>query len=143
MLAHASAPAMRAALDTLAGLSSVNQFGVHVAALQRDLPRLSAALALGDTIEAAQRRALGVLAASEEEIIATAVNWQEEPQLREAAQLVTQLGARGCAERAGRILAWLALDEMQRVERWQDWCDGFLTKAGGPRAASSFASKAV
>src|SRR5262249_27879651 len=87
MLAHASAPAMRGALDTLAGLSSANQFGAHVAALQRDLPRLSVALALGDTIEAAQRRALGVLAASEEEIISTAVNWQGEPQLREAGRL--------------------------------------------------------
>ena len=49
MLAHASAPRMRAALDTLAGLASADQFGTHVASLQRDLPRLKDALALGDS----------------------------------------------------------------------------------------------
>ena len=48
MLAHASAPRMRAALETLAGLASADQFGRHVAALQRDLPRLQDALELGD-----------------------------------------------------------------------------------------------
>src|ERR1700761_1654996 len=40
MLAHASTPKMRAALEVLAGLASAGQFGRHVAALQRDLPRL-------------------------------------------------------------------------------------------------------
>jgi ATP-dependent helicase/nuclease subunit A len=55
MLARASAPKMRAALETLAGLASVDQFGSHVATLQRDLPRLRDALELGDTIEDAQR----------------------------------------------------------------------------------------
>ena len=63
MLAHASAPTMRAALETLAGLASADQFGRHVATLQRDLPRLRDALELGDAIEDAQRRALGVTAA--------------------------------------------------------------------------------
>ena len=48
MLAHASSPRLRAALETLAGLASADQFGRHVAALQRDLPRLRDALALGD-----------------------------------------------------------------------------------------------
>ena len=65
MLAHASAPQMRAALETLAGLASADQFGTHVATLQRDLPRLRDALELGDALEDAQRRALGVTAATE------------------------------------------------------------------------------
>ena len=47
MLSHASAPRMRAAFDTLAGLASADQFGRHVATLQGDLPRLKGALALG------------------------------------------------------------------------------------------------
>ncbi|HET7881752.1 MAG TPA: double-strand break repair helicase AddA [Acetobacteraceae bacterium] len=143
MLGRASGPAMRAALETLAGLTSANQFGAYVADLQRELPRLAGALALGDSVEAAQRRALGVQATSEDEVIATAVNWQEEPQLRAAAQIVRKLGARGCAERADRILAWLTLEETRRVAGWQGWCDEFLTKAGGARAASQFVSKAV
>ena len=58
MLARASAPKVRAALETLAGLASADQFGMHVATLQRDLPRLRDALELGDAIEDAQRRAL-------------------------------------------------------------------------------------
>ena len=66
MLARASAPKMRAALETLAGLASADQFGTHVATLQRDLPRLRDALELGDAIEDAQRRALGVTAATED-----------------------------------------------------------------------------
>ena len=79
MLAHASSPAMRAALETLAGLASADQFGRHVAALQADLPRLQDALDLGEALEAAQRRALGVTAKTEADIIASAMNWQAEP----------------------------------------------------------------
>ncbi len=143
MLSHASAPRMRAALDRLAGLASADQFGRHVATLQGNLPRLKDALALGDGLEEAQRRALGVTAQTADEIIALAVNWQAEPVLREAAQIVQRLGAKRCAERAERILGWLELEAAERCEHWPRWCEEFLTKEGGPRAASGFASKSV
>jgi ATP-dependent helicase/nuclease subunit A len=143
MLAHASSPRLRAALETLAGLASADQFGRHVAALQADLPRLQGALDLGEELEAAQLRALGVTAASEAEIIAHAVNWQSECELREAALIVQRLGAKQCAERATRILDWLGLAAADRCEHWQHWCDEFLTKEAKPRAASGFVSKAV
>ncbi|HME20144.1 MAG TPA: double-strand break repair helicase AddA [Acetobacteraceae bacterium] len=143
MLAHASTPRMRTALATLAGLASADQFGRHVASLQRDLPKLRGALELGDAIEDAQRRALGVTAATEDEIIALAVNWQAEPTLREVARTVQRLGAKQCAERAGRILGWLGLEAAERCEHWAHWREEFLTKEGKPRAASQFASKAV
>jgi ATP-dependent helicase/nuclease subunit A len=143
MLSRASTPRMRAALETLAGLASADQFGRHVAKLQGSLPRLQEALALGDGLEDAQRRALGVTAATEEEIIALAVNWQEEPKLRHAAQIAQQLGATKCAGRAERILDWLSLDAAERAEHWPHWCEEFLTKEGLPRAVSGFASKAV
>ena len=143
MLAHASSPSMRAALDTLAGLVSADQFGRHVAALQADLPRLKNALDMGEALEAAQRRALGVTAKAEAEIIASAINWQSEPELRQAALIVQQLGAKQCAERAGRILDWLGLEAADRHEHWQHWCDEFLTKEGKPRAPGGFVSKAV
>ena len=123
MLAHASSPDMRAALQTLAGLASAEQFGRHVAALQSDMPRLQGALELGDALHAAQRRTVGVNAQSEDEIIANAVNWQAEPDLREAARIVQRLGAKQCAERAARILDWLGLQAEYRAEHWQHWRD--------------------
>jgi ATP-dependent helicase/nuclease subunit A len=141
MLADASAPRLRAALNTLAGLASADQFGRHVAALQRALPRMLGVP--GDDLEAAQRRALGVTSDSEAAIIAQAINWQSEPDLREAALIVQRLGAKKCAERATRILDWLGLEAADRSEHWQHWCDEFLTKEGEARAERGFLSKSV
>ena len=143
MLAHTDTPDRRAALEMLAGLVSAEQFGRHVAALQSNLPRLKAALDMGDALAEAQRRALGVRLTSKDAIIADAINWQSERELREATLIVQKLGARQCAERAGRILDWLGLEAADRSEYWQQWCDEFLTKEGKPRAASGFVSKAV
>ena len=143
MLAGANSPPMREALEALAGLASADQFGRHVAALQGDLPRLHGALSLGEGLAAAQRRALGVTAASEADSLADAVNWQSERELRAAALIVQRLGAKQCAERAARILDWLGLETADRSEHWQHWCDEFLTKEGKPRAESGFVSKAV
>ncbi len=143
MLAGANSPRMREALDALAGLASADQFGRHVAALQRDLPRLQGALGLGEGLVAAQRRTLGATAGSETETLANAVNWQSERDLREAALIVQRLGAKQCSERAARILGWLGLEATDRCEHWQHWCDEFLTKEGKPRAESGFVSKAV
>lgn len=143
MLAHASSPELRAALQTLAGLASADQFGRLVGKLQSDLPRLRAALELGSGLESAQRRVLGVTASTEADIIAAAINWQSERELREAARIVQRLGAKECAERAGRILDWLGLAAEDRGEHWQRWCDEFLTKENKPRAPSGFVSKTV
>ena len=101
MLARASTAQMRTALETLAGLASADQFGRHVATLQGDLPRLQDALELGDDLEGAQRRALGVTAATEAEVIALAVNWQAEPSLREAARIVQRLGSQAVRRARG------------------------------------------
>jgi ATP-dependent helicase/nuclease subunit A len=143
MLAHASAPDRRAALELLAGLVSAEQFGRHVVFLQERLPRLHHALEMGTGLGAAQRRALGVTAASEADIIRDAINWQSESELREAALIVQKLGAPKCAGRAARILDWLGLSAEEREEHWQHWCDEFLTKEGKARAQSGFVSKAV
>ena len=94
MLANASSPRLRAALETLAGLASADQFGRHIVSLQAHLPRLQGALALGEELDAAQLRARGVTASSEAEIIANGVNWQSERALREAAQIVQRLGSK-------------------------------------------------
>jgi len=142
MLAEANTEDLRAALRALAGLASAEQFGRHVVALQADRQRLASALALPD-LAAAQRRALGITGSSEADILAAGVNWQEERDLREAARIVHQLGAKTCAERAGRMLEWLGLDSETRVENWPQWCTEFLTAAGAARAPGGFVSKAV
>ncbi|HEY7580596.1 MAG TPA: double-strand break repair helicase AddA, partial [Acetobacteraceae bacterium] len=143
MLSHANTPQLREALGTLAGLSSAAQFGRYVASLQRDLPLLNDALRLGDALEHAQLRALGAAITHEQDIIARAVVWPAQQALRDAARLVQQSGAQKCAERAARILGWLELDTTGRAERWERWCDEFLTKEGKARAESGFVSKAV
>ena len=94
---------------------------------------------LGDGLEDAQRRALGVTAASEDEIIALAVNWQAEPELREAAQIVRQPGrddnAPGARSASSTGSAWMP---RSAHEHWPHWCEEFLTKEGLPRAVSGF-----
>ncbi len=142
MLAEANTGEKRAALRALAGLASAEQFGRHVDALQADRQRLATALALPD-LAAAQRRALGIVGSSEADILAAGVNWQAERDLRDAARIVHQLGAKTCAERAGRMLEWLGLDSETRVENWTQWCSEFLTASGMSRAPGGFVSKAV
>src|SRR5579872_4273585 len=143
MLARASSADSQAALTLLAGLASADHFGRLIATLQEHLPRLRDALAMGADLAAAQRRALGITATSEGDVIAAAINWQSERELREAASIVRQLGAKQSSERAGRLLDWLCLEAADRQEHWLKWCDEFLTKDGKPRAASGFVSKTV
>jgi ATP-dependent helicase/nuclease subunit A len=138
MLTRASSETMQRALALLAGLASAEQFGRHVVALQADRRRLHDALALGPDLIAAQRRALGVTASSDADIVANAVNWQEEPRLRRAATFVQQNASPSCAAKAERILLWLGLDAETRVETWDHWREEFHTKSGPPRAAGAF-----
>jgi ATP-dependent helicase/nuclease subunit A len=138
MLAAAHTDTMRAALQTLAGLASAEQFGRHVEALQSDRDRLRNALALGPELADAQRRAVGVTATSRVAIIAEAVNLQAEPDLRAAAQNVARQGSPAVAERAGRILGWLGLEAAERAEYWDNWREEFFTGGGEPRKAGAF-----
>jgi ATP-dependent helicase/nuclease subunit A len=141
MLARASSATMQQALALLAGLASADQFGRHVVALQADRRRLRDALDLGPDLIAAQRRALGVTASDDAEILANAVNWQEEPRLRRAATFVQQNGSPSVAARAERILLWLGLDAETRVEVWDNWREEFHTKSGPSRAAGAFVNQ--
>jgi ATP-dependent helicase/nuclease subunit A len=143
MLARADARDSRAALELLAGLTSADGFGRLIATLQEHLPRLHDALAMGAGLAAAQRRVLGVTGSSREDIIAQAVCWRSESELREAASIVRDLGAKKSSERACRLLEWLCLETADRQEHWQRWCEEFLTKQGKPLASSGFVSKAV
>ncbi len=144
MLAEAHTEDRRAALRVLAGLTSADQFGRHVDALLTDRQRLATALALPDLV-AAQRRALGVVGTTEADILAAGVNGLASRDRREAARIVHRLGAKTCAERAGRMLDWLGLDSETRAEKenWAQWCAEFLTAKGEARAPGGFVSKTV
>ncbi len=142
MLAGAEDNDLEKALLTLAGLATADQFGNHVKALMADRDRLSAALSHPD-LAAAQRRALGVSASNETEVLRNAVNWQDEPPLRDAARIVAALGAKGVKERAGEILGWLSLAAEDRAENWDIWYKLFTIADGSVRKSGGFVSKAV
>ncbi len=95
VLADAGSPAMLRAVRTLAGLASAAQFGDHVKTLQTDRERLQRALQLGEDLERAQRRALGVTASTEHALLADAVEWMGEGAL-------ARRGARGAGWCRGR-----------------------------------------
>jgi ATP-dependent helicase/nuclease subunit A len=136
-LADSRAPDAEAALQTLAGLLNLNQFGELARALQEDRARWERAWALGlEALTAAQRRVLGVKSQSSEAVIADSVSWHAEAGVREAARLVAEKGSDSMAERAGRMLAWLALSHAERAEHWAEWRDAFLLSDGKPRALS-------
>ena len=142
MLARAEDDELAKALRTLAGLATADQFGNHVKSLMADRVRLAAALQHPD-LAAAQRRALGVTATNEAEVLGSAVNWQGEPELRDAAGIVADLGAKVVKERAGEILGWLSLDAEERAENWEIWHKFFTIADGSVRKPGGFVSKAV
>jgi ATP-dependent helicase/nuclease subunit A len=136
MLAGAHTPERRAALATLAGLVTAQQFGDLVAELRSDRERLLRALALGpEALAAAQRRALGA-ALDEAGLLARAAMLPDEVRLRAAVRGVAERGSAAVAGRAQRLLDWLGLPPPERAENWAQWCGEFLTAAGAARAAS-------
>jgi ATP-dependent helicase/nuclease subunit A len=141
MLANAGTPAMQQALRTLAGLASAEAFGGHVKTLQADRRRLQAALDLGDDLERAQRRVLGVTAPDEEALLVDAIAWLGEAALRDAARAVLANGPPKASERAAAILDWLSQVGDRRRSNWSDWCALFLKENGEPFAASSLVGK--
>jgi ATP-dependent helicase/nuclease subunit A len=143
MLASAGTPEMQQALRTLAGLSSAEAFGGHVKTLQSDRARLQAALELGDELERAQRRVLGVTAPDEDTLIAGAVQWLGETALRDAARTVLTDGSKSVADRAAAILDWLSQEADRRAENWTDWCGLFLNGSGEPRGDTALVNKVL
>jgi ATP-dependent helicase/nuclease subunit A len=141
MLASAGTPALQEALRTLAGLTSAGAFGGLVKTLQTDRARLLAVLQLGDELEAAQRRVLGVTAADEVTLIAGAVEWRDRAALGDAAKFIQAKGSPAVAEKASAILQWLGLPADLRAEHWTNWCGLFLTAAGEARGAGAWVNK--
>ena len=135
MLATAEDTQLSGALELLAGLATIGQFGDRVDDLQRNRERLKSVRS-HPNVEAAQRRVLGATDADAATVLANAVNWQAEPALREAAKIAAAEGSKGVAEKASHILGWLSLDNATRVECWPEWREHFLTEKGTARSAS-------
>ena len=129
-------------LRILAGLASAKQFGQRVEELRAGADRHAVDLAHAG-LPARQRRVLGVRADDAAAIVAHAVNWQEEPALREAARISAALASPGVKKRANAILDWLSLDSPARAAAWDDWVGLFLTAGGKTQSAKSFVNKDV
>ncbi len=131
-----------AALDVVAPLASPAQFAALVEHLRGKRDRLLAACAAG---EQAQRRALGVVAASEHELLGSEVNWPAASALHGALREIAahRLTAAGVRERCDRMLRWLARDDAQRVAAWDEWVACFHRADGTPSAPSTLVNDAL
>ncbi len=136
MLGRAHTPERRAALESLAGLVSLDGFGNLVERLQRDRNRLDAVAALGpDLIRQRLRRVLG--ATTPGQLGAHAI-WQAEHDLRECVGVAARKGSPAVAAKAQRLLDWMSLQADLREENWGAWREEFFTKAGEDRKHSTF-----
>ena len=140
MLEAAHSDPRRDALERLAGLVGLADFGALVETLQRDRTRLEAAAALGsEALLAALRRVLG--ATPKGTLLHDAVS-ENEPEMRRLFTDIAQRSSAASAEKAGRIVEWLSLGADDRFEHWARWREEFLTKTGDPRGLGAFVPKA-
>ncbi len=128
-----------AAVALVAGLARADEFRGLVQALQGQRGRLRGLLALPEAgREAAVRRAVGVAARSEAEVVAGAVAWGEEAGMREALRLAAAQGSSKVRERAMEMLAWLSFPPAERQAHWGDWLGQFFDRNGGERKFGLF-----
>ncbi len=133
----------QAALATLAGLVGAEDFARLLAILESSRERLSTALAMPQpALRAALRRAAGLSdTADEASILAEAVTWPEERALHAALILARNHGSPAVAEKAGRMLGWLALPPDLRAEHWERWLEELFRKDGNRGALSKFCNE--
>ncbi|MGE0415822.1 MAG: double-strand break repair helicase AddA [Acetobacteraceae bacterium] len=141
MLSQAPESGLRDALETLAGLATASGFGEQVMALQADRDRLERALRLGPDLTAAQRRVLGVTGDDEAAVLAGAVQWLAEHQVRDAFRRIAEAGSPTVRDRAFGALDWLALAPDARTAAWETWRAVFLRDDGAVRGPTSLVNK--
>ncbi|MBN9510704.1 MAG: double-strand break repair helicase AddA, partial [Alphaproteobacteria bacterium] len=136
LAAGAVEPARVGALQTLAGLISLEQFRRIVTDFGAEADRLRAAAARGP--DALAR----VLSAEPDEAArrTRAVAWAEAPALRDAARCVAAQGAAKASAAAAEMLDWLTLPAATRAETWEQWRDIFLRPDGTPRGLGALIS---
>ena len=123
----------RAALSRIAGLAALLQFDKLVRAMLDDRERLTALLARPlDAIVAAQRAALGATR-TESEILAQAVSWPHEPDVRAALRVIGDEGPPARTKpMAEERLRWLEGDPGARRAGWAAYAASFVAQDGEP-----------
>lgn len=132
MLAETHTEDRRTALEGLAALSSLDQFGRLVQTLQRDRDRLETLDPA--TLTTRLRRILGATTPGD---LGCNLFWQGETALRSLFEDIAARGAPSFAATAKRILAWLRLGAEDRAENWAAWREEFFSKSG-PRGMGAF-----
>jgi ATP-dependent helicase/nuclease subunit A len=134
MLAHADTQDRKAALERLAGLVGLAEFGKLVETLQRDRGRLEDVAQRTDVLEALHR----ILGATEPGALGTNVSWSGEADLRRVFMDVAAGAPPSNRKKAEEILAWLALPVEDREANWSEWRTLFITDGGADRKLGVF-----
>ncbi len=131
------------ALATLAGLVGADDFGRLLALLEDRRETLAEAFAMpAARLADALRRSVGLPAGCDaRSIVAEAALWQGEAGLRAALLLARNHGSPAVADKAGRMLGWLALSADLREEHWDSWLEELFRKDGERTAASKFCNE--
>ena len=134
--------ALEKALRLLPGVTRLDDFGDLVTGLKgrrtrrRSMPKMNFDEAL------VRRRKLGVTKPDRETLLKESVTWQNENAVRDAARIVAEKGAATSSQKASAMLDWLSLSPLERVARWPDWRDQFLSKTEAkPYAAATLINK--
>ena len=136
------AAAPEGALHDLAGLATAERFGHLVQGLDAQRDRLAHLMSLPEAgIAAAVRRAAGVAAGGDADLLAAAVTWPGDQAVAAALRLAQAEGSPGVRETALRMLGWLGLPPPLRAEHWAEWRCELLKQEGEPRAPSAYAAK--
>jgi ATP-dependent helicase/nuclease subunit A len=131
------------ALAALAGLVGADDFGRLLAMLEDKRDALAAAFAMpAARLGEALRRSVGLPARCDaRSIVAEAARWPGEAELRAALMLARNHGSPAVADKAGRMLGWLALTADLREEHWDSWLEELFRKDGERSAVSKFCNE--
>jgi ATP-dependent helicase/nuclease subunit A len=137
VLAAAHDMGRRAALQSLAGLVSLQDFSTLSDTLLGAADKLATALCDGpDAMAARLAHALGG-ETDADALMVRAVTWPEEPQLRAVVLAIATLGSPQVKSKALRLLDWLSLRAKDRAANWPSWRCEFLCDDGTPRGPTT------
>ncbi len=125
-------PAQDSAISLLAAETNETDFATLTAAFATDKNDVQSLFRdfSGDGIAAMQRAALAAGDAGHDEILAAAVTWPHEDELRGALRRLLEAGTKNGAKFAETNLFWLELEKDERLLHWPDWFKGFFTDDG-------------
>ncbi len=129
------------ALRELAGLATAAQLGDLVQTLDQQRDRLAKLMTMTeDGLAEAVRRTAGAPPGTEAELLAAAVNWQGEREVRQVLEVALARASPGVKRTAAELLDWLAQPDGARVRSWADWTCLLLNKDGTPSPLKDFAN---